>query len=158
MPGSVEPQILWLIDDPGAVLEADDLDRMAAIVRIGEFAFDLGNPAVSTGMENVRADRHARSASRRTTNSRDVSIHCRVIEAINRNSTGFSSNNCRKPTDLHLFDKPVVARTAMCALCLQNGLGSASRLDKTLVERRGGKHCTTAREENCAGRTRADFT
>ena len=57
VPGNVEPQILRLVHDPRAVLEADDLDRMAAIVRIGEIAFDLGNPAVGVGVENVSTDR-----------------------------------------------------------------------------------------------------
>ena len=62
VPGNIEPQILRLVHDPRAVLEADDLDRMAAIVRIGKIAFDFGNPAVGAGNEGYRdgssPDRH----------------------------------------------------------------------------------------------------
>ena len=56
VPGGIEPQILRLVDDPRAVLEADDADRAAVIVRIGEIAFESGNAAGVGGMENIAAD------------------------------------------------------------------------------------------------------
>src|SRR5262245_2491414 len=34
VPGDVEPEILRLVNDPQAILEADDADRTAAVVRI----------------------------------------------------------------------------------------------------------------------------
>ena len=56
VPGGIKPQILRLVDDPRAVLEADDADRAAFIVRIGEIAFESGNAAGVAGMKNIAAD------------------------------------------------------------------------------------------------------
>ena len=56
-PGDVEPQILGLVNDPRAILEADNADRAAAIVRIGKTALDRGDPAGGAGDENIAADR-----------------------------------------------------------------------------------------------------
>ncbi len=56
VPGGIEPQILRLVDDARAVLEADDPDRAAVIMRIGEIAFEPGNAAGVAGMKNIAAD------------------------------------------------------------------------------------------------------
>ena len=57
MPSRIEAQILWLVDDAQVVFEAHDQDRVAAIVRVGEIAFDFRNPATGAGAEDVVADR-----------------------------------------------------------------------------------------------------
>src|SRR5262245_55393989 len=57
VPDGIDPQILWLVDDPRSIHEADDLDRMAAIVRIGDMTLDLRYWAAGVGTENVSADR-----------------------------------------------------------------------------------------------------
>src|SRR5262249_5296208 len=57
MPSSVETQILRLVDDATAVFEAHDQHRMAAIVRVGEIAFDRRNPATRVGLKDVLTDR-----------------------------------------------------------------------------------------------------
>ena len=57
LPGGVEPQILRLIDDARAVLEGDDLDRAAVIVRIGKLAFDFRDAPAGTTEQD--ADRRA---------------------------------------------------------------------------------------------------
>ena len=97
VPGDIEPQILRLVDDARAVLEADDLDRTAAIVRIGKFAFDLGDAAGGAGRQKIaadgRADRH-RGAGRIRATYRSTAAS---VSAISRNSTGLSSNRRRKP-------------------------------------------------------------
>ena len=84
----------------------------------------------------------ARSELRRMTNSRDVSIHCRVTEAINRNKTGLSSNRRRKP--------PVFISATNRSYCDVRAISRASprhgrrsiglpRLDETLVDCRSRK-------------------
>ena len=57
VPGDIEPQILRLVDDARAVLEADNADRTAVIMRIGEVAFDPGNAAFCAGSQDIAADR-----------------------------------------------------------------------------------------------------
>ena len=56
MPSNVQAQILRLVDDATAVFEAHDQHRTAAIVRVGEIAFDPGNRAARVGVENVVTD------------------------------------------------------------------------------------------------------
>ena len=96
MPGGVEPQILRLVDKPRAVLEGDDLDRMAAIVRIGKFAFDLGDMARRCGLQKISADRRQIGSKPQDEFARGIDPLPRE-QAISRNSTGLSSNRRRKP-------------------------------------------------------------
>ena len=56
VPGDVEPQILRFVNDARAVFEADNMDGTAAIMRIREITFDLGNRLSDTGIEDVAAD------------------------------------------------------------------------------------------------------
>ena len=57
VPGDIEAQVLRLVDDARAVFEAHDQDRVAAVVRVGEIAFDSGDPAIGFTLEDVAADR-----------------------------------------------------------------------------------------------------
>src|SRR5262245_14636067 len=53
VPGDVESEILRLVNDPQAILEADDPDRTPAVVRIGKIPVDPGNPAVGIRTQNI---------------------------------------------------------------------------------------------------------
>ena len=82
------------------------------------------------------------SVSRRKTNSREESIHCRVIVAISRKSTGLSSNSRRKPPVFHFDDKLIVARQAGGLARRRQIVPCFARLPclgKAFVDRRSGK-------------------
>ena len=96
LPGDVEPHILRLVNDTAAVLEADDMNRTAVIMRIGQAAWMVATRPAAAGAKVRRSS--GRSASSRTRNSRDVSIHCRATTAIKRSRTGFSANSARHPS------------------------------------------------------------
>src|ERR1700759_997271 len=55
VPSGVEPQILWLVHHSAAVFKNEDPDRAAAIVRIGQLAFDVSDPAGRGGTEKIPA-------------------------------------------------------------------------------------------------------
>ena len=57
VPGDVEPQILRLVDDVRAVAEANDVNRPAAVVRIGEVPFDRDDAVVGASGQQIAADR-----------------------------------------------------------------------------------------------------
>ena len=56
-PGGIDAQILRLVNDPRTVLEGDDLDRMAVVVRIGKIAGNVGDLRCGGGPKDIPADR-----------------------------------------------------------------------------------------------------
>ena len=93
-----------------------------------------------------------RSASSRRTNSRDVSIHCRVSVAISRNSTGLSSNSAAETAGFHVGDELRCVGAAVARHCRACAPGEA------LVERRGGRGRTIPRAASARRQARADVS
>ncbi len=62
VPGDVEPEILRLVNNPQAIIEADDPDRAPAVVWIGNIPLDRGNMAIGIRTQNI------------SSNSRQISI------------------------------------------------------------------------------------
>lgn len=56
VPSDVEPQILRLVDDARAIVETNDVNRPAAVVRIREVPFDRDDAGVGAGAQQVAAD------------------------------------------------------------------------------------------------------
>src|SRR4029434_8028996 len=57
-----EPEILRLVNNPQAIIEADDPDRAPAVVWIGNIPLDRGNMAIGIRTQNI------------SSNSRQISI------------------------------------------------------------------------------------
>ena len=156
VPGGIEPQILRLVDDPRAVLEADDADRAAFIVRIGEIAFESGNAAGIAGMENIAADHRkigietqhhfARGIDPLPRNGREQPQQHRLVFEQPPPTAG-----------LHLGDEAIVARRAVmlrrtrCIVLRRTGI---ARLGETLVERRRAEAGELAKQRQAQRRAR----
>ncbi len=138
VPGGIEPQILRLIDDARAILEADDPDRAAAIVRVGEITFDTGNAAGIAGMKNIATDRLKIGIETQDQFTRGVDPLPRDgREQPQQHRLVFEQAAPTAP--FHVGQEMIVARRAMalrrsrCIVLRQIGM---ARLGKTFVERR----------------------
>ena len=114
---------------------------MSAIVRIGEFALDLGNPAARAGVKDVTTDR------------RQIGIEphdefARCIDPLPRDRGNQSQQDrlvfeqAAKAASLHLGDKPIVLRrSAISPRLARTGRRYVGlpRLGKALVDCRSGK-------------------
>ena len=156
VPGGIKPQILRLVDDPRAVLEADDADRAAVIVRIGEIAFESGNAAGIAGTENIAADRRkigietqhhfARGVDPLPRHGREQPQQHRLVFEQAAPTAGF-----------HVSNKAIVARRAVRLrrtrriVLRRTGI---ARLGEALVERRHAQIGELAKQRQAQRRAR----
>jgi hypothetical protein len=56
VPGSLDAQVLRLVQDPCAILEPDAENRASTVVRIGKVAFDPGDHASGVDLQDIAAD------------------------------------------------------------------------------------------------------
>ena len=140
VPSDIDPQILRLVDDARAIREADDLDRMAAIMRVREIAFDPGDAAVGAGPEEIAPDR--------------LEIGVKAQDKLARRVDPLPRHASNQPQEhrlvfeqtaetagFHFADKPVVARAGAGPRRGRVGRGSIGlpRLVEALVERHGAQ-------------------
>ena len=127
VPGDVEPQILRLVDDARAVAEANDMNRPAAVVRIGEVPFDRDDAVVGASGQQIAADR-------RQIRGKTVNEFTGCIEPLPRQRRQKTQQDrlvfeqAAKPVGLHAGDE----------LCVRACAGTA-RFGEAFVEGRGGK-------------------
>ena len=114
---------------------------MAAIVRIGEIAFDLGNPAVGAGMEDVSTDR-------RQIGIKAQDEFARRVDPLPRDRSNQPQQyrlvfeQTPETAGFHFGDELIVARCAAVLLrlrCIGRRRAGLPRLDEALVDCRSGK-------------------
>ena len=141
MPGGIDAQILRLVYDPRTVLEGDDLDRMAVVVRIRKIAGNVGNfrsgarpEDISTDRSDVRIQPQDEFAPRIDPLPRN----CRDQPQKNR----FVFEQSAEAAIFHFGDKLIVARQAGGLARRRQIVPCFARLPclgKAFVDRRSGK-------------------
>ena len=126
VPGHVEPQVFRLVHDPRTVGETNDLYRTAAIVRIGQLAFDRDD-ATAAGRQELATDRRQIGIEAHSEFARSVDpLPGERRQQAQQHWLVFEQGP--QSARLHVGDESVVARHA-----------GAARLGKALVDGGGAE-------------------